>query len=284
MNFKKPLVGLLGKPVNENPTQVMIEAAFKSLDLDWRYVTFEVEPSQLQTAVYGAQALGLQGFHCTLPHKVSVIAFLNELDESARLTGAVNCVTRTEHGEWRGFNTDGKGLIQALAVDLRDRKVLMFGAGGAARAICAELLMAGAGRVTIVNRGEQRALDMLSELRRRLPGHVNRIQLEPWIGAYNVPPETNLVVNATSIGLFPDAQEFPIVASSLMPYMTVADVIPNPPMTWLLRAAQNRGCRVVDGLEMLVRQGAIGVAHWTGCTPPLDPMRQALAHVFAAGN
>src|SRR4029453_5368781 len=153
LSFKQELVGLFGRPVGENPPPALVEPPFRALGLDWRYLTLEVAPEALADAVRGARALGFRGFHCTIPHKVPVPPPLDRLGESATRIGAVNTVVR--HGdELVGENTDGKGFLRAPERRLHPRgaAVVVLGAGGAARAIAVELLLAGAGRLTIVNR------------------------------------------------------------------------------------------------------------------------------------
>jgi shikimate dehydrogenase len=279
LNFKQELTGVFGKPVAENPTQVMIEAAFRHHHLDWRYLTIEVDPAELGNAVLGARAMGFAGFNCTIPHKVAVIPHLDALGESARLMGAVNCVVR-RGAEFVGENTDGKGFVESLRelVDPRDKSVVLFGAGGAARAIGVELALAGASHITVVNRGQERG----QELRQLL---LDKLEIETdlalWKGEYAVPEGTEVVINATSIGLYPGVTErLPLRLDSLRPGMVVADVIPNPPETHLIRAARQQGCRVIDGLGMLVNQGVIGLRHWTGIEADRTVMRTALEEVF----
>jgi len=280
-NFKQDLTAVFGHPVAENPTQVMVEAAYRAMGLDWRYLTIEVTPSGLRDAVRGAVAMGFRGFNCTIPHKVAVIALLDDLTPAARAIGAVNCVTIKE-GRLLGENTDGKGFLESVRAlgEVTGKSAVMFGAGGAARAIGVELLLAGLGKLTVVNRGEERGRDLLAVLEKAAPG---RSSLLPWKGDFAVPAGTDLVINATSIGLFPDVEaRLSLDVSTLGPSMIVCDVIPNPPRTRLVRDAETRGCRVLDGLGMLVNQGVIGVRLWTGRDPDPVVMRQALEEVFGS--
>jgi shikimate dehydrogenase len=270
VSFRQELVGLFGRPVAENPTQVMVEAAFRDLGLDWRYLTLEVAPDALADAVRGARAFGFRGFHCTIPHKVAVLPHLDGLGESATRIGAVNTVVR--HGEELvGENTDGKGFLRALERrrEPRGASVVVLGAGGAARAIAVELLLAGAAGLTIVNRSEERGRELADEVGARF---------EPWRGDYTVPPGTDVLVNATSIGLYPNVDER--VPVELTPPLLAADVIPNPPQTRFLREAEGAGCETIDGLGMLVEQGALSVEYWTGERPDQAVMRAALAAVL----
>jgi shikimate dehydrogenase len=279
-NFKQELTAVFGMPVAENPTQVMVEAAYRHHGLAWRYLTIEVAPADLEAAVRGARAMGFAGFNCTIPHKVSVVRHLDSLGESARLMGAVNCVVR-RGTQLVGENTDGKGFLTSLRelTDPRGRKIVMFGAGGAARAIGVELALAGAARITIVNRNEARGRELASLLTQE--AGIADAPFVPWKGRYAIPTDTDVVINATSIGLYPDVDaELDMDASTLDARMIVADVIPNPPRTHLVRTAQARGCRAIDGLGMLVNQGVIGVKHWTGIDADPRVMRAALEDVF----
>ena len=279
LNFKQELTAAFGQPISENPTQVMVEAAYRHHDLDWRYLTIEVAPDGLEEAVKGAKAMGFQGFNCTIPHKVKVIEYLDGLGESASLMGAVNCVVRRE-GQWIGENTDGKGFVESLRelTDPSGKNVVIFGAGGAARAIGVEVALAGASKITIVNRTVDRGEELTKLLDEKLPVEADFV---PWDGVYAAPDDTDVLINATSIGLFPDVDaRLALDVDTLREGMVVADVIPNPPATNLVRDARAKGCKVIDGLGMLVNQGVIGIRHWTGVDPDPIIMRAALEEVF----
>ena len=278
--FRQELVAVFGQPVEENPTQAMIEAAFAAAGLDWRYLTIEVAPAGLGDAVRGARAMGFRGLNLTIPHKVAVVEHLDRLSPAATLIGAVNCVVR-EGGELVGENTDGAGFLAALRRrrESAGMRCVLLGAGGAARAIAVELALAGAGRITVVNRSTERG----RELGALLEEHVAEVRVEQLGGRYLVPAGTDLVVNATSIGLYPDVDaEVPIGLDEVAGRALVADVIPNPPETRFLREAAATGCETLDGLEMLVEQGRIGFELWTGVEPDARVMRDALRRAFAA--
>jgi shikimate dehydrogenase len=281
-SFKSELVAVFGQPVAENPTQVMIEAAFRDLGLDWRYLTIEVAPAHLPDAVRGMRAMGFRGGNCTIPHKVAVVSLLDELSPAAQAIGAVNCIVR-RGDRLVGENTDGKGFLESVQElgPVAGKRAVLLGAGGAARAIGVELLRAGAAGLTVVNRSAKRGRELLEVLERAAPG---RVQLLPWEGDYTVPVGTDLLINATSIGLYPDGDaRVPVDEASLRPPLIVCDVIPNPPRTRLIRTAEAHGCRTLDGLGMLVNQGVIGIRLWTGQEPNPAAMRQALLEVFGPG-
>ena len=279
LSFKQEITAVFGKPVAENPTQVMVEAAYHHRGLDWRYLTLEVDPADLGDAVRGARAMGFAGFNCTIPHKVAVISHLDGLGESARIMGAVNCVVR-RGSRMEGENTDGRGFLESLRAlaDPRGLSVLIFGAGGAARAIGVEVCLAGASRVRVANRDGNRGRQLAELLSSKTPARAEAI---PWAPPFRVPGDVNVVINATSVGLFPDTEEIlPLDLDTLLPGMIVADAIPNPPRTLLVRGAEARGCRVLDGLGMLVNQGVIGIKYWMGVDVDRAVMRDALERVF----
>ena len=285
LNFKQELTACYGQPVAENPTQVMIEAAYRHHGLDWRYLTVEVAPQDLRDAVRGARAMGFRGFNCTIPHKVAVIEHLDGLGESASLMGAVNCVVR-RGDKLIGENTDGKGFVKSLRelVDPTGKHVVMFGAGGAARAIGVEVALAGATKITLLNRSASRGEQLAQLLADRVKVDVKFVR---WDQTYKIPEDADILINATSIGLYPDVTaRLDFDVKTLRPGMVVADVIPNPPKTLLVQDAIARQCQVIDGLGMLVNQGIIGVEYWTQATtgkqisPEASVMRQALEDVF----
>ncbi len=275
------VVGVFGDPVDENPTGIMMEAGFAALGLDWRYLTLRVTPSGLAAAVAGMRAMHFAGIHLTIPHKVAVLPLLDAVMPDAALIGAVNTVRR-EGDRLIGENTDGKGFLRSVrddaGVDPAGKRVVVLGAGGAARAMAVELALAGAAHITVVNRTPARGKPMAALLRERTPAAADFV---PWTGTYAVPPDADLLVNATSIGLFPDIAARPdIDPTTLRPGLLVCDAIPNPPRTAFLREAEARGAATLDGLGMLVAQGAIGFELWTGQPALVPTMRAALAAVF----
>jgi shikimate dehydrogenase len=279
VNFLSVLTGSFATPAAENPTVAMIEAAYRHHGVDARYLNCEVAPEALGDAVRGARAMGWAGFNCSIPHKVAVIQHLDGLGDSPAVIGAVNCVVRRNR-RLIGENTDGQGFLTALrtVVDPTGRSLVIFGAGGAARAIAVEAALAGAGPITIVNRDQQRGAELVALLNENTPADAELVR---WDGTYRVPETTGIVVNATSIGLFPDVDaRLDLDRDTLRPPMVVADVIPNPPSTWLLRDAEARGCTILDGRGMLVNQGVISIRHWIGIDADPAVMRRRLEDLF----
>jgi len=257
----------------------MVEAAYRHHGIDARYINCDVAPEHLGDAVRGARAMGWAGFNCSLPHKVAVVEHLDGLADSAAVIGAVNCVVRRD-GAYIGENTDGQGFIDALR-EVRDpagASIVLFGAGGAARAVAVEAALAGATSITVVNRDAGRGWTLAALLSERTPAEA---ELITWNRTFAVPEDTDIVINATSIGLFPDVDaRLDLDPDTLRPGMVVADIIPNPPRTPLIREAEARGCTVLDGLGMLVNQGAIGVRHWTGVEADRTVMRRTVEEIF----
>jgi shikimate dehydrogenase len=281
MSFLSALTGSFAMPAAENPTVAMVEAAYRHHGIDARYLNCEVAPEALADAVRGARAMSWVGFNCSLPHKVAVIEHLDGLGESAALIGAVNTAVRRDSA-WIGENTDGQGFLAALrtVVDPAGKSLVILGAGGAARAIAVEAALAGAAKITVVNRGRERGQELaalLSTLGAARPSGVDHVAaFVPWDGDLAVPEGTDVLVNATSIGLFPDVDARLPLDPETLRGMVVADVIPNPPRTRLIRDAEARGCTVLDGLGMLVNQSVIAIRHWTGVDPDPAVMRAAL--------
>lgn len=273
--------GVLGFPVAENPTCVMQEAAFAELGLNWRYLTIEVKPEGLADAIRGIRAMGFQGINLTIPHKVAVIPLLDEIMPDAQMIGAVNTVRR-EGDRLSGENTDGKGFLRGVreegGVDPKGKRVVVLGAGGAARAITVELALAGAANILVINRNLERGQELVRDL-------VDRTKVDtafrPWTETYRVTDDVDILVNSTSIGLFPNVTEMPDVSlDGARPDLLVCDVVPNPPDTRFVQAAQAKGLKTLTGLPMLVYQGAIGFQMWTGHKAPEAAMKAALSQAL----
>lgn len=268
------IVCLLGQPVAGNPTQYMMEKAFIHAGLDWRYLTLEVPPESLADAVRGMRAMGFRGGNLTIPHKVAVIEHLDRLTDTAAMIGAVNCLVR-EQSELVGENTDGKGFVQSLksVSDPNGKRIVLLGAGGAARAVGVEMALAGAQHVTVVNRTAERGQALAAHLTEKTKVSAAFV---PWEGEYHVPPETEVLINATSIGLNDPQARVPVKMNMVSSKLVVADVVFNPPETRFLKEARERGCKALDGLGMIVNQGAIAFQLWTGMTPDATVMREAV--------
>lgn len=280
-NYRAELVGLFGNPVDENPTGPMMEAGFAAQGLNYRYITMKVEKENLKDAIAGIRAIGMRGLNLTIPHKIAVIPFLDELSPAAKIIGAVNSI-RVQDGQLIGENTDGKGFVTSLmetGVELNGRIITVLGSGGAARAVAVECAISGAETVNIVARNEESGkelADLISEKTEAL--------YFTWKGSVPIPEGTEVLVNCTNVGLYPDENKPDITYEDIRKNMTVCDVVFNPPETKFLKEAKARGAATVNGLGMLVNQAALNYCLWTENMAPKDMMKEALLREFNLEN
>jgi shikimate dehydrogenase len=278
-NYLDNLVGVFGHPAAENPGVIIQEAAFRDLGLErWHFLTIDVDPGKLGDAILGLKAMKFRGINCTLPHKIEALKYIDKLAPSAKLIGAVNTIIN-DNGILTGENTDGQGFMIALesaGVVAKGKNVVVLGAGGAARAICVELALAGAHRLTIVNIPKDMALGegLVRILEKNTEVAVDYV---PWVDKFKIPAGTEILVNATSIGLYPNVGDKPNIDYDTIAKGTyVQDVIPNPAYTPFLQEAEKRGLRWQSGMQMLVNQAALNITMWTGLKPNKDVMIKAL--------
>lgn len=280
-NYRAELVGVLGDPVDGNPTGVMEEAGFEQDGLNWRYITVKVLPDDLDAAMAGVKAFNMKGVNLTMPHKINVLRHMDALSEAARVIGAVNTVVCREDGTLFGENTDGKGFVQSLTdagIALAGKSICLLGAGGAARSIGVECALAEASDITVINRNSRRGEALACVIRDNTGASARFI---PWEGAARIPEGTDILINATCVGLHPHGDECPEVDfDTVIPDMVVCDVIFNPVDTPFLKRAAARGARTIDGLGMLVNQGAINYTLWTGRVAPREVMYAKLKSEF----
>lgn len=277
--FLADLTGSFATSAAANPTVQLMEAAYQEAGLNCRYINCEVPPELLADAIRGAIGMGWLGFNCSIPHKVAVTAHLDELAPSAAIIGAVNTVINRE-GTLIGENTDGQGFIASLRalVDPAGKDVAIFGAGGAARAIAVESALAEARSITIINRSPERGQVLASLINERTPAAAEYL---PWTSNIEIPPDSDVVINATSIGFHPDADAtLDVNTESFQAHMVVADVVANPPQTRWLAAAAEAGCQTLTGLGMLVNQALINGRLWTGVDLNGAVMRTELERLF----
>jgi shikimate dehydrogenase len=281
MSLLPALIGSFSTPAAGNPTVAMMEAAYAHHGIDARYINCEVAAENLADAVRGATAMGWIGFNCSLPHKVAVIELLDELAESAQLIGAVNCAIRRD-GRWIGENTDGQGFLGSLRtlVEPAGQRVLILGAGGAARAIAVELALAGAAELWVANRNLAKAAEIADLVNSQTSTDCAGVEWRPEL---TVPAAATVVVNATSVGL-PGSGEVPLLFDVIPIGLVVCDVIPNPPDTSFLQRARQAGARTLDGRGMLLNQGAINIELWTGIDPDRVVMGKALDEAIARAH
>ena len=276
MNIKGStnIVGLIGHPVEHSFSPPMHNAAFDALGMDYAYVAFDVNPNDLSSAIEGAKSLNIKGFNVTIPHKIEVMQYLNELDEVASLIGAVNTI---DFKNLKGYNTDGIGAVRAIeeVSPIKDKDVIVAGAGGASRAISFYLAKFGASSITILNRNADKAQNLAEDvLKSDLIGDVNSdsiSQINGYLG------NADILVDTTPLGMDPHIDDEPIArADSMHEDLVVFDAVYNPNETVLIKEAIKAGAKPVYGIKMLLYQGAESFKIWTGQDAPIDVMEKAL--------
>ena len=279
-NYRSELVGAFGCPIDENPSGVMEEAAFAKCGLDYRYLMIKVNKGDLKAAMDGVRAFNMRGINLTIPHKVEVLKYLDELSPAAEIIGAVNMVVNN-NGKLFGENTDGKGYLISLeneGITPEGKTVMILGAGGAARAISVECALAKAKKIIIANRNREVGENLVNLICERtgIPA-----EFMAWEGAISIPQDVDIFTNATSVGLYPNIDQKPDVDyDTLCSSMVVTDVIFNDPHSLFLQEAEKRGAKTINGLGMLVNQGALNFKLWTGVDAPIDTMKEALSREF----
>ena len=279
-NYRAELTGVFGDPVDDNPTGVVEEAAFAAKNLNYRYLTIKVLPEDLGKAMASVKIFGMKGINLTMPHKIKVLPYLDELSPAAEIIGAVNTVIQKE-GKLFGENTDGKGFVTALknsGETLDKKNVTILGAGGAARAIAVECALNGAAHINIINRSIEKGEELASLIQMKTDSSAKYLN---WKNNMEIPSDTDILINATSIGFSPNVTDKPdIDYTTITPEMCVCDVIFNPAETIFLKSAAENGAKTITGLGMLVQQAALNFTLWTGVEAPVDVMEDALKKEF----
>ena len=270
------LCGVIGDPIEHTMSPVMHNAAYREMGMDYVYVAFKVKPEELGKAIEGMRAFNIKGLNVTIPHKVTVIPFLDKLDPLAEKIGAVNTIAN-DGGVLTGYNTDGSGFLQVLleeGIDPQGKNVVILGAGGASKSVSFILADRGA-HLAILNRLLE--LDWAKELAGNISQafgqevaalELNRDNLEEAL------EKADILVNTTSVGMIPNSDQTPIDTDLLRPGLVVYDIVYNPTKTRLLKEAEATGAKIIGGLDMLVWQGAIAFEKWTGQKAPVEVMRE----------
>lgn len=274
---KTRLVGVIGWPVDDSLNPAMHNAAFTEIGLDWAYIPLPVQPQQLDQALKGLVALNFVGVNVVAPHQQAVMRYMDELSDAARITGAVNTI-HIQDRKFYGYNTDAAGFLNAMqevGYDLQGLRVAVLGAGGAARAAIFSLASARAERITVFNRTSERAAFLVDDLTEAFP--ASRLSFEPLNSETlaALPGKVDMVINTTSVGMHPQSATCPWPADVPIPPDTIFyDLVYNPLDTLFLQRARVAGIRTIDGLGMLVYQGAFAFKEWTGRPAPVEVMRQ----------
>ncbi|MBM7660759.1 shikimate dehydrogenase [Bacillus mesophilus] len=268
------LYGVIGDPIAQSMSPDMHNSSFKALGLEATYKAFHVTPERLESALEGVRGLGMGGLNVTIPHKVSVMKFLDEIDPLASKIGAVNTVVN-ENGKLIGYNTDGMGYVTSLKEILQEKSlenssILLIGAGGAARAIYFSLLEEGVKQLDIANRTVENARTIINGQPSSLSKAMGLLEAENDLHAYDV------IINTTSIGMYPNKDDIPLSLHNIKSSTIVSDIIYNPLETRWLQEARAKGAITQNGVGMFVFQGALAFEKWTGIYPDIDIMRNAI--------
>jgi shikimate dehydrogenase len=268
----KKLFGLIGCPVHHSMSPLMHNDAFKQFGIAAYYHAFHVEKEHLKDAVRGMKVLGIAGFNVTIPHKTAIIPFLDDIDEMALQIGAVNTVVN-ENGRLIGYNTDGEGFVRALCeelnIELTGKHILLIGAGGAARGIYFSLASRKAACIDLCNRTVDKAEELINE--RKIPVLSRAYSLDE---AQQLLGNYDIIINTTSVGMYPHVEEMPLSLANLKKGTVVSDIIYNPLETMLLKEAKRYGAITQNGVGMFVYQGALAFEKWTGIFPDTNRMKQ----------
>ncbi|MFA9558813.1 shikimate dehydrogenase [Evansella sp. AB-rgal1] len=270
----KKIMGVIGYPIKHSLSPQMHSAVYDKLKLSMAYHAFEVRPDQLEIAIQGVRGLGLQGVNVTIPHKVEVMNYLDEIDGLAKEIGAVNTIVNV-NGRLKGYNTDGEGylrsLLAAMKEELSSKSVLMIGAGGASKAVSLTLAKHGVKQIVIANRTLAKAQELQSSCSRFAASSAMTIE-----EAEQRLDEFDIIINTTSIGMLPEIDAIPISLQRLKKGAFVSDLIYTPVQTKFLREAEEMGAPTLNGVDMFVYQGALAFEHWTNIEAPIDTMRNVV--------
>ena len=268
------IVGLIGHPVEHSFSPPMHNAAFDALGMDYAYVAFDVNPAELQKAIEGARSLNIKGFNVTIPHKIDVMKYLDEIDDVARLIGAVNTI---DFKNLKGYNTDGIGAVRAIeeVTSIKNKNVVIAGAGGASRAISFYIAKYGADSLTILNRNVDKAQSLAGDVSNS--GLIDDVKSDSINGINAYLADADILVDTTPLGMHPHINDEPIAtAENMHDELAVFDAVYNPNETVLLKQAIEAGAKPVYGIKMLLYQGAESFKIWTGADAPVDIMEKAL--------
>lgn len=268
------ICGVIADPVGHTVSPAMHNAAFEQVGIDYLYVPFQVKKEELGKAIAGMRALNIRGLNVTIPHKVAVIPFLDDLDDLAQRIGAVNTIVNDD-GVLKGYNTDATGFLRALlerGVEPKGKTVSILGAGGASRAISLALAERGSNLI-ILNRTWDKVKEQADRISQICQREVQALKLdkENLAKALN---KADILINTTSVGMSPDIEETPVTADLIKPPVIVFDIVYNPIETRLLREAEAAGAETISGIDMLVWQGALAFEKWTGLKAPVKVMRE----------
>jgi shikimate dehydrogenase len=284
------LFGIFAHPVHHSMSPLMHNSVYNKLELPYHYQPFDVLPDQLEHAVKSMKVLGISGVNVSIPHKERVIPLLDEVDEEAKLIGAVNTIVLQEDGRLKGYNTDGAGYVESLLietdVELSQSNALILGAGGAAKGIAVYLLKNGCARITIANRTTEKAVHLAEQLnhytiKANLKGEVCSLN---WDEVSTDVSSFTLIVNTTPLGMWPNTEQTPINLKNLTAGTIVSDIVYNPLLTRFLEEAKDKGATIHQGLGMFIYQGVLAFKYFTGSQAPVEYMKEVVLKKLQQGG
>ena len=278
------LVGLLGEPLKQTFSPQMHNETFQKLDLDYFYFPIEVNNENLETVVNGIRKMHFAGFNVTKPNKIKIMEYLDELDELAEKIGSVNTVVMKD-GKLKGYNTDGEGFVQSLidesALDLAKTTFFIFGAGGAARAVASTLAFKGVPKIYITDKFAEASTSLVNDINSNIAPCAELVEFKEDLFPQYI-AKSNVVINASGVGMYPHLGETPIAKAHLRKELFVADLTYNPAKTQLLLDAEEKGCKTMNGIGMVINQGAKAFSLWTGVKEPVGMMRETINKIVSS--
>lgn len=272
------LLGVMGDPIIHSKSPVMHNAALKALEIEGNYVPLHIKPEGLESAIQAVRSLGFRGVNVTIPHKVEVMNYLDHIDEGAAKVGAVNTIVNN-NGVLTGYNTDGIGYVRSLkeeaCPDLMGKRIVVLGAGGAARGIIHALTAEQPGQISVVNRTASKAIELAEEW-----SSLANIQGLSEAEAQTAVNSADVLINTTSVGMHPNEGDLPVPSEWIPEGIVVSDLIYNPLLTEFLHVSARKGCIIHGGLGMFVNQGAYALEYWTGVAAPVAIMKEAVLRSF----
>ncbi|RCW49392.1 shikimate dehydrogenase [Paenibacillus prosopidis] len=268
------LFGVIGNPIRHSKSPIMMNRAFKETGINGVYAAFHVTSDRVADFAAGVRAMGIRGVNVTIPHKLDIMSVLDDIDAGAQVIGAVNTIVN-ENGRLIGYNTDGIGYVRSLKEEvepeLAGKRIVVIGAGGAARGIVYALSNENPAHITIANRSLERAKELTDAFQDKCD-----IQAIPDDQLQAACQQADIIINTTSVGMFPNTDDTPVDAAWLKPGAVASDLIYNPIKTKFLQEAERHGCRTHGGLGMFIYQGAYAFEYWTGQPAPVAAMRETV--------
>ncbi len=277
------LIGLLGEPLKQTFSPQMHNETFEKLHLDYFYFPIEVNNENLETVVNGIRKMHFAGFNVTKPNKIKIMEYLDEVDELAEKIGSVNTVV-IKDGKLKGYNTDGEGFVQSLVdesgLDITKCSFFIFGAGGAARAVASTLAFKGVPKIYITDMFEAASNSLVNDINTKIAPCAEMVAFDDKVIPQFV-AKCNVLINASGVGMYPHLGETPLAKEHLRKELFVADLTYNPAKTQLLLDAEAQGCKIMNGIGMVINQGAKAFSLWTGVPEPVAMMRETINKIVS---